>query len=88
MEEPQLMEFSKEKSSRSDQVSFKSDVFPRWPSRDFPKILNQVPGIGDFQREKVSLIERPENRSMDGSNGLNGWNSGGSNLLCDGEFPK
>ncbi len=51
VEEPQLVEFSKEKSGGSDHFSFRRDVFSGWVGPDFPKILNQVPGIGDFDRE-------------------------------------
>jgi hypothetical protein len=82
------MEFSEEKTNRSNRFSFKNDVFSRWANPDFRKILNEIFRMRDFYREKVSLIERPENESMDGGNGLNCWNSAGSNLLCEGQFPK
>jgi hypothetical protein len=82
MEEPRLVEFPEEKTSGSNRFSFEGEVYTRRVRPDFLKILNQILGIGDFQREKVSLIEGPQNESMDSRNGLDCRNSAGSNLLC------
>jgi hypothetical protein len=88
VKEPCFVKSSKENASRSDDFSFKEKVFTNRMGAEFLKILDQVLGTGDFQRQKIGLIEKGENGSIDSSNGLDCRDPTGSDFLRQGQFSK
>ena len=77
-----------ENARTSDGFPFNEKIFTDGMGAHLLKILDQVLGTEDFQRQKIRPIEKEENRAMDSADGLDGWDPAGSDFLRQGQFSK
>ena len=83
-----LVKLSDEKADGSNRFPLRGKVFTGGMRSDFAKILHQIHSPGDFQGEKISLVEWKEDAMVDGADGGDRRNSTGSDFFCQGEFPE
>jgi len=88
VKKPCFVKFPKENASRSNDFSFEEEVFANRMGTDFLERLDQVLSTGDFQRQKIGLIEKREGRPVDSPDGLDGWDSTRSDFLRQNQFSK
>jgi hypothetical protein len=69
MKESSLVELAEKEASGADRFPFGRKLFRRRLRADLLKILNQIDGLGYFQREKIGLIEQ-RTEAMDSADRL------------------
>ena len=81
MKETRSMKLSQEETCGPDRFSLKEEVFNGggWPNAF--KVLNQIGGMRDFQGEKIGPIKLEKGVMVDGTDGLDGRDSGRSDLF-------
>jgi hypothetical protein len=82
------MELLEKKTKGPNGAPFPFKTFARGMKAQFLKMLNEIDGVGNFEWEKISLIEGWENAMMNRANRLDRGDPTGSNFLGESKLPK